>query len=553
MGIDLEAAFLPGKLFHDSECDKKGQYGASHGSDVSIGKGPMDRRKFLGLMTSGVAAGSRRLSALTMSPPDGHTAVSGQRRPPNVILMICDDLGYGDLGCYGSKAPTPNLDRMAEAGMRFTRHNAAHPICSASRASLLTGRYGTRMNTTGAFGPNSPAGTSLDEAFVSNLFQEKGYSTKAIGKWHLGDRPAYLPTNRGFDSFYGVPWSVDFWPLPLYRDMNILEQDTDRLTLTPRYNREAVKYLKGRKNSNQPFFLYLAYSYPHDPARASKRFANKTGLGHVGDCIAEIDWSVGEVLNAVEKSDLASNTLILFTSDHGPWYQGNPGPLRGRKASTFEGGFRVPLIAKWPGRITPGGVIDQWSSHLDVLPSLAGLCGLSLPTKPLDGVDITGRFNHPGGSRERKPLLYFSAMGDGGLDVHCIRKGDWKLRVAQGTGGEIYVNDRTTGARSSAWLERPELYNLAEDPAESYDVANLHPELVEELRKNLEEQMPSFPAKVVQAYSSLKQRKGDISTPPGASPRRYKAPNPRWSWEPPDRRWIKNAGGPKGDSPDPVD
>ncbi|MGH9599748.1 MAG: sulfatase-like hydrolase/transferase, partial [Terracidiphilus sp.] len=297
---------------------------------------------------------------------------------------------------------------------------------------------------------------------------------------------------------------------------------------------------------------YLGYSYPHDPARASERFRGKTKFGNVGDAIAEIDWSVGEILQAVERKGQAANTLVCFTSDHGPWYQGCPGLLRGRKASTFEGGFRVPFIARWPGKIAAGATMDAWCSNLDVLPTLAALCGLEHPEKPLDGIDISGLLTGHGHVPERKPILYFSPMGNGGNNMHCIRRGDWKLRVAQCTGGrgwakldgaqhystgEIYVNDRTTGARQSAWLERPELYNLARDPAESYDVAHMEPEIVSELMQSLEAQMPSFPTVVVETYANLKQHRGDISTPPGAAPRPYKAPNPKWSWEPPDRRW----------------
>jgi len=243
------------------------------------------------------------------------------------------------------------------------------------------------------------------------------------------------------------------------------------------------------------------------------------------------------VMRALERKGIASNTLVLFTSDHGPWYQGSPGLLRGRKASSFEGGFRVPFLAKWPGVIAPGRVTEAWCSNLDVLPTLAKVCDLPLPHKPLDGVDISEIFVENPDTFPRKPLLYFSAMGNGGLDVHCIRRDEWKLRVAQGIKGEIYTNDRTTGARGSAWLIRPELYNLARDPAESYDIAGLHPGIVAELEKSLEEQLPSFPPEVVKAFTDLKQNKGDITTPPGASPRPYKAPNPSWSWEPEDRRW----------------
>ncbi len=495
-----------------------------------------DRRNFVKYLSASFAAPAVT-SALPSLAGNAQTRNSAgdKRRSPNVIFMICDDLGYGDLGCYGSKLPTPHLNAMAADGLRFTRYNSAHPICSASRAAVLTGRYGLRCNTTGAFGPSTKTGTSLDETLLSNLFHDRGYKTKAIGKWHLGHEPAYLPTSRGFDSYYGVPYSVDMKPLPLMRDKTILEQDTDRNLLTVRYTEEAVKYIN-ETSADNPFFMYLAFSYPHDPARASARFLGKTRFGDSGDAIAEIDWSVGEVMAAVERRGLTSDTLIFFTSDHGPWYQGCPGLLRGRKATTFEGGFRVPLIVKWPGKIAPGRVTNSWYSSLDILPTLSAVCDLPHPTKPLDGIDISAVFSGNEKSPARKPLLYFSAMGNHGLDLHCIRDQQWKLRVAQGIEGEIYLNDRTTAAKSSSWLRRPELYDLVEDPAESYDVAKLHPEIVADLLQNLEAQMPSFPPEVVEEYAALKQRTGDISTPPGASPRPDGVPLSPGSWEPPDRR-----------------
>jgi len=498
---------------------------------------PFQRRDFVKSLTASWVVPA--FASVVPSLATGATtrAAKPRKRPsqPNVIFMICDDLGYGDLGCYGSKLPTPNLDAMAAAGLRFTRYNSAHPICSASRAAVLTGRYGHRSNTAGAFGPNTPGGTSLDETLASNLFHAAGYSTMAIGKWHLGDKPEYLPTSRGFDSFYGVPWSDDMYPLPLIRDTTILEQDTNRDLLTPRYTEEAVKFIEAHED--KPFFLYLAYSYPHDPARASERFRGKTTFGDVGDAIAEIDWSVGEIIAALERKGLGADTLLCFTSDHGPWYQGNPGLIRGRKASTFEGGVRVPFIAKWTGTIAPGHVEEDWHSSLDILPSLVTLCGLGSPEKPLDGVDMSGVLGgHQKASVEPKARLYFSPMGNGGLDLHGIHKGKWKLRVAQGADGEIYTNDRTTAAKSSAWLQHPELYNLAQDPAESYDVAKLHPEIVAELSREIEALMPSFPPDVVQAYAKLQQKKGDISTPPGASPRPFGSRLASGSWEPADRR-----------------
>lgn len=494
----------------------------------------MNRRDFLAMVSSGVAASSA-VSALAL--PEGHAATSSfrnRRRPPNVILMICDDLGYGDPGCYGSNLPTPSLNAMAAEGLLCTHFNAAHPICSASRAGLLTGRYGTRSNTTGAFGPHSVSGTSLDETLLSNLFHNRGYKTKAIGKWHLGDAPEYLPTNRGFDSFYGVPYSVDMKPLPLMRDTMILEPDTDRKELTRLYAEEATRYIE--QQTEVPFFLYMAFSYPHDPARASKRFQGKTHFGNVGDSIAEIDWSVGEVMKAVEKKGLADETLVMFTSDHGPWYQGSPGFLRGRKASTFEGGFRVPFLAKWSGVIGRGRIVEEWCSNLDVLPTLCTVCDLKPPAKPLDGVDRAEVLLEGKRATEQKPVLYFSPMGDRGMDIHCIRRQEWKLRVAQGIGGEIYLNDRSTQARKSAWLARPELYNVALDPTESYDVADPHPEIVAELLNDLESLMQTFPPQVVEAYAALKFDKGSITTPPGASPRPATQNEPAWSWEPADRR-----------------
>jgi arylsulfatase len=254
-----------------------------------------------------------------------------------------------------------------------------------------------------------------------------------------------------------------------------------------------------------------------------------------GDAVAEIDWSAGEIIKAIDRKDLGSDTLILFTSDHGPWYQGSPGALRGRKASTFEGGFRVPLLARWKGTIAQGRVCDEWISSLDILPSLSTLCSLAPPAKPLDGSDVSAALIGGRPIAEHKPILYFSPMGERGLDVHCIRKNEWKVRVAQGIGGEVYLNDRSTQSNHSAWLGRPELYNLALDPAESYDVASLYPTIADDLMRKLEELIQTFPPEVIAAYTELKARKGNITTPPGASPRPQNQVEPGWSFEPDDR------------------
>jgi arylsulfatase len=410
---------------------------------------------------------------------------------------------------------------MAAEGMRSVRHNGGHPLCSASRASLLTGRYGTRMHTTGAFGPHAKEGTSLDETILAQLFKAKGYRTAAIGKWHLGSEVPYLPTSRGFDSYFGLNWSVDMNPKTLMRNTAVLEENTDVHLLTPRYTEEALKVIEGA--GSEPFFLYLGYAYPHDPPNSSPRFEDKTGLGRQGDAIAEIDWSAGEILKALDARGLTKDTLVLFTSDHGPWFQGCPGNLRGRKGSTWEGGLRVPFLAKLPGVVPAGVVSEAQESHLDVLPTLAMMCGLGLPEKPLDGVDVsstwTGGAKVPGHAQ-----IYFAVMSKHGLQPNCICKGDWKLRVAQAYGGEIYVNvNDPYMAHTSGWLPEPELYNVARDPAESYNVANLHPEIVQGLATELDRQMATFPEEVQELYAALKANVGTLHSPVAAPPRFAKA------------------------------
>ena len=478
----------------------------------------IDRRKFVELMSGSLVATGTASAAATeplQAASPRRAAAPPSNRPTNVVLMICDDLGFGDLGCYGSRLPTPNLDRLALAGMRFTRFNSGHPLCSASRAALLTGRYGTRSGTLGAFGPNTKVGTSLDETLLPQLFKARGYRTGALGKWHLGGELPYLPTSRGFDSYFGLNWSVDMRPAPLMRDAAIIEEQTDLSLLTPRYTAEALRFLKAP--GDQPFFLYLGFAYPHNPPLASPRFKGRSGFGNQGDAIAEIDWSVGEILRTLEETGHTNDTLVLFTSDHGPWGQGCPGLLRGRKASTFEGGFRVPLLARLPGVVAPGSVCDTPASNLDILPTLSNLCGLTLPPKPLDGVDMSPLLR-ASGTFEQRPRLYFSPMSKDAMAIHCIRLGDWKLRVAQATEGEIYINDLTTGSRVSGWLSSPELYNVRLDPAESYDVANLHPDMVATLQAELDKELKTFPSRVQESYAELQRHVGKANLQPGTSP-----------------------------------
>lgn len=457
------------------------------------------------------------------------------RRTPNVILMICDDLGSGDLHCYGSSLKTPDLDRMAQEGARFTRFNTAHPICSASRAALLTGRYASRSHTQGAYGPTSPEGMDLGEKTLADILRTAGYKSMAIGKWHLGYPPQYLPTNRGFDSYVGVPWSVDMAPLPLLRDTTVAEPTANREMLTPLYTQEAVKFIDASASS--PFFLYLAYSYPHDPPTGSPRFRGRSGLGRQGDAIEEIDWSVGEILSAVRRNGLDQNTLLLFTSDHGPWFQGSPGPRRGRKATTFEGGVRVPFIARWAGAIPAGRVVDEWCSNLDVVPTVTSVCQAKPSPNPLDGLDISALLTGETDRINRGTLLYF-AVSEKQQVLECARRDNWKLRLSQGT-GEIYILDwqgGSCGPKRHFLLSEPELYNLELDPAESYDAAVDYPDKVRDLQREIESLMPTFPENVQKAWAELKANRGSPFTPAGASSRPADLTVPNGIYVPPWRR-----------------
>lgn len=494
------------------------------------------RRDFLKTMAvSTLMPGIAEANALVSMPGAGELASDGRapkngKTHPNVLLMICDDLGYGDLGCYGSAIPTPNLDRLASEGTRCMHYNSAHPICSASRAALLTGRYAARSHTPGALFPHAKVAMAKEEQTLANLFRDAGYRTHAIGKWHLGDEPGYRPTERGFDTYFGVPWSDDMKPLPLIRDTTTLEEDTDRDELTPRYTQEALQYL--RSTDDRPFFTYVAYSYPHDPARGSKAFKGRSQFGDFGDAVEEIDWSVGEFLRALEESGKKENTIVIFTSDHGPWFQGSHGKTRGRKGSTFEGGVRVPFLIRWPGHVPSATVCHEWIGHLNMVPTLAAWCGLDKPKLPLDGFDASPTLLHRD-TAPAKPSIYFAVPG-GKNDIHGIRSGPWKLRIAQ-SDGEIYINDHTSG-RNNYLLPKPELYNLEQDPWESYDVAKKYPEIVRSLLEQLNQEIATLPAETQAAYAELKQHVASITTPPGAAPRFWNGPLPDWAWEPDDRR-----------------
>jgi len=431
-------------------------------------------------------------------------------RTPNIILILCDDLGYGDLGCYGSKIRTPNLDRLAAEGVRFTNFCSADPVCSPSRAALLTGRYPTRVGVPRVLFPQDQDGLNLDEVTLANVLKNRGYRTMCIGKWHLGRPDRYLPTSRGFDEYFGIPYSNDMNPRVLMHNTGVIEEPATLETLTQRYTAQATRFIKGAQGS--PFFLYMPHTFPHIPLAASPKFRGKSPLGLYGDVVEEVDWSVGEVAGAVRQSGLENDTLILFSSDNGPWYLGSPGKLRGRKDTTYEGGIREPFLARWPGRIPAGHTCDALASMMDIFPTAAHLCGAVLPPKPLDGIDIWPLLSGGKQSIERPPLLYFANW-----DLQCARWMNWKLHIARHNTAPYTPSP--PGGRHSYLLPRPELYNLADDPDESYDVAPEHPEVVRRIQGQIVAMLKGFPEPVQRAFAEAQGRKTDPGTSAGAYPR----------------------------------
>ncbi|SPE32787.1 Sulfatase [Candidatus Sulfopaludibacter sp. SbA6] len=457
----------------------------------------MTRRGFLGSVAA--AAGSRLTGAET--------------KTPNIVFILCDDLGYGDLGCYGSRIETPNLNGLASEGVRFTNFCSADPVCSPSRAALLTGRYPTRVGVPRVLFPQDQDGLNLDETTIANVLKTCGYRTMCTGKWHLGRPVQYLPTSRGFDEYFGIPYSNDMTPRVLLHNTEVIEETANLETLTQRYTEQARKFIAESKAS--PFFLYMPHTFPHIPLAASPRFRGKSKEGLYGDVVQEIDWSVGEVLQSLKQNGLDRNTLVMFSSDNGPWYQGSPGKLRGRKNTTYEGGVREPFIARWTGRIPAGRVSNALASMMDVFPTVTKLCGGAMPAKPLDGIDIWPLLHGDRQRIERPPLLYFDNW-----DLQCARWMDWKLHIARHN--TAAYTPAPPGGRHSYLLPKPELYNLASDPDESYDVAPQNPEVVEQIQAKIGALIQDFPEPVRQAYAEAKARAVDPTMPIGAFPQPIK-------------------------------
>lgn len=405
---------------------------------------------------------------------------------PNIVIVFVDDMGYGDIGPFGAtKQKTPNLDRMAREGMRLTNFYAA-PVCSVSRAQLLTGCYGARISVPGVYGPGGKNGLNPAEHTIAERMKERGYATQCIGKWHVGDQPEFLPTRQGFDHYFGIPYSNDMQKksaetggkvVPLVRDDKVEELLTDEAQsrIVERYTDEALGFI--RKSKDRPFLLYLAHTAVHTPIYPGAAFAGKSANGRFGDWVEEVDWSTGRILDTLRGLKLDERTLVIFTSDNGPWLikgadAGSAGPLRGGKGSTWEGGVRVPTIARWPGKIAPGSVCDAVAGTIDLLPTAVALGGGSVPATPvIDGRDISPMLLGESATSPREAHYYFSQY-----QLDAVRQGSWKLALApqHETMGKGTLPDASGPA--------PRLYNLQQDLGEKANVADKHPEIVAKLQ-----------------------------------------------------------------------
>lgn len=431
------------------------------------------------------------------------SAVPAAPAPLNVILMFADDLGWGDLGCYGSPLSTPNLDQAAREGMRFTHCLSANPVCSPSRAALLTGRYPTRAGVPAVLFPSDKTGLAAGEQTLAQLLKAKGYTTQCVGKWHLGHLPQHLPTSKGFDHYFGIPYSNDMNPRWLMDGEKVVEEQATLETLTPRYTERAVKFIEDIKGA--PFFLYYPHTYPHIPLAASGAFRGKSPYGIYGDVVAELDWSVGQIMAALKKHGMEKNTLFLFSSDNGPWFQGSPGNLRGRKGMTWEGGVRVPLIAWRPGQIARNRVCHSLVSTMDIVPTVCAMTGAEKPILPLDGIDLTPLLTGAKKELDREVILYFD-----NLHVQCARSGRWKIHFSRYN--HVTYSPAPPAGRKNIRLKNPELYDVVSDPGESFDVAAENPGVVRSLIGRIDELIKSFPPDVQEQYRLQK------SGPPSPNP-----------------------------------
>ncbi len=402
---------------------------------------------------------------------------------PNIILILADDLGYADIGAQGAKHPTPNLDRMGREGARLTSFYTAGNVCTPTRSSLMTGGYPARVGLhRGVLFPGYPNGINASEITIAELLKSRGYATGMAGKWHLGDQPEFLPTRHGFDEYFGIPFSNDmgyehprnvriYPPLPLLRGEKVIETEPDQRYLTRRYTEETIKFIE--KNQARPFFFYLPHTMPHWPHYSSENFAGKSGNGKYGDAVTELDWSTGEILAALKRLKLDEKTLVIFLSDNGgPVVQGATNtPLRGAKASAWEGGHRVPFIARWPKRIPAGKVVGEMAASFDLYPTLAKLGGARIPTdRIVDGKDIWPLLAAKNGAKTpHEAFFYFTNNGR----LQGVRSGKWKLLVPL---------PLPANANRDNFVTEPSLLDLDADIGETKNVAAENPEVVKRLQ-----------------------------------------------------------------------
>lgn len=408
--------------------------------------------------------------------------------PPNVVIVYADDLGYGDVGCFGGKTPTPNIDRIAKEGRKLTSFYVAQAVCSASRTGLLTGCYPNRVGILGALGPNATHGIHENETTLAEMLKANGYATAIYGKWHLGHLTEFLPERHGFDDYFGLPYSNDMWPkhptakfpdLPLIEHDQAIELNPDQRNLTKWYGDRAAAFIE--RSKDRPFFLYLPHAMPHVPLFTSAEFSGRSGLGVYGDVIAEVDDSVGKILKTLDRLDLAKNTIVIFTSDNGPWlsygnHAGSAGPLRQGKGTSFEGGVRVPFVVRWPGHIPANMESNQPLMTIDLLPTLAAFCSAPLPKLPIDGRELGPLL--VGDATVVNDLPYFFYWGGA---LQAVRQGKWKLHFPHDY--QSIVAPGKDGAPGKAEVRRIELslFDLEADMSESRNLAAEHPEIVARL------------------------------------------------------------------------
>ncbi len=430
---------------------------------------------------------------------------SQEKTLPNFIIIFADDQGYADVGCYGAEGfTTPNIDKLAAEGARFTDFYASQAVCSASRASLLTGCYSERVGITGALSPNAKVGLNPNEITIAELLKDNGYKTAIFGKWHLGDDTTFSPLNNGFDEYYGLPYSNDMWPVkydgspadaghktnyPVLTLMDGKSADVavntleDQSTLTTIYTSKAIDFIQ--RNNDKPFFLYLPHSMPHVPLGVSSKFDGKSEQGMYGDVIMEMDWSLGKIMETLEKYGLRENTIVIYTSDNGPWlnygnHAGSAYPLREGKGTAWEGGCRVPAIISWPGVIEDGMEINSITSTIDILPTIADIIDAELPNHTIDGISFKEVLTGQNASGHRDEFYYFYERS-----LCAVRKGNWKLVFPHRYRSYQGVDPGNDGFPGPYAFQKSglELYNLKYDKGEKHDSSQYYPEIVNELSK----------------------------------------------------------------------